>query len=187
MLQRDIRHSIRQIELLTGQKITIGSKRWSVERVCSAKLSDIKMQEDLWAVYVRGFTKGYRAAEARSHFNSQQTEQQLEVKSNSTLTKNSSPLEFCHSSMCVTVSNQENQSNASAVLPVPSTEGHEVPITCNKMVSNSYFNTMSMLEPLELMVLEPDIHAYFDTKMINDSSMQLYGKVILFNLSLILS
>lgn len=167
--------------------MTIGSKRWSVERICSAKLADIRMQEDLWAAYVRGFIKGYRSAEARSHYSSQQTEKQLEVKSNSTLTANSSPHEFCQSSICVAVSSQENQSNASAVLPVPLVEKSEVPITCNEMVANPCFNQMELLEPLETIVLEPDLQAYFDTHIINDSSLQLYEKVILFYWSLMLS
>lgn len=183
MLQRDIRHSIRQIELLTGQKMTIESKRWSVEKVCYAKLADIRTQDDLWAAYVRGFTKGYRSAEAKLHLNSEQAEQQLEVKSNSTLIANSSPLEFCHDSKCVTVSKQENQSDALAILPIPSIVKNEVPLTCNEVGVNQ----MVKLEPLETIVLKPDIDAYFDTQMINDSSMQLYENVILFNLPLILS
>lgn len=186
MLQRDIRHSFQQIELLTGQQMTIRSKRWSAEKVSSAKLTDIIMQEDLWAVYVRGFTDGYRSTKAKSHFNSQKIKQELEVESNITLKANTSPLGFCQNSKCVLVSKQETQPDASVTLPVLSIDRHEFPITFDEGTANPCFDAMNSLKPLEIMVIEPDIQSYFDTQMIKNSSLELYENVILFNLSLIL-
>lgn len=168
MLQQEIKHSIRQIELLTGQPVSIGSQRWSVKRICSAKLADIRKQNDLWAAYVRGFTEGYKLAQKKSHSNSCQllptkSEQQLEVEPNSTLTPNSKTQRY------------RLRPRSLKEVPVPSIERPEV---CEEVATNSCsVPTVTMDPSEELMVLEPDMKAYFAQKT-QDSSPKLNKNVI---------